>query len=232
MPNPYVLRSEIEYLLHVLGGTELVCLDPARNVLLLWNQVGVNTEEGISEVTWRPTAPGALFRLPGDDIDDYPQWVKAQAYSAMIFDGSLIQLTWTLAGSEIVGHRLAYIPCPLRLDPELLLTDSVLDVWDLAREAVPSHLVLRSAVRFDYDPIAAKESHPASHLTFNGVDCRIPVAYPLGPAEFFRFIFQHFYPVVWSEVEYLRGLQPRFDWPDALHPDHRAEVHLRWGRPR
>ncbi len=222
MANVHYLRSSVANLLDVLG---------AAGVFLLWNEVGIETVEGVSTVTWRPNPPGQLFRLPGDRIDDYPQWVRASAYSAILFDGSLLQLTWRVAGGEIVGHRLAYVPCPLRLDEDLLLTEAVLDVWDLARDAVESNLVLRSAVRFDYDPEAAGVNHPASHMTFNIVDCRIPVAFPLGPQEFFRFIFKHFYPNLWAGTEYLQRLEPRFDWPDALHPDHRSEAHIRWDRP-
>jgi len=223
MANAQYLRSSVANLLDVLGNA---------GVLLLWNEVAIHTVDGVSTVSWRPNPPGRLFRLPGDHIDDYPQWVKAGAFSAILFDGSLLQLTWKVAGGEIVGHRLAYIPCPLRLDEELLLTDGVLDVWDLARDAPESNIVLRSAVRFDYDPEAAGDAHPASHLTLNMVDCRIPVAFPLGPEEFFRFIFKHFYLNVWVKTEYLQRLKPRFDWPDALHPDHRREAYIRWDRPQ
>ena len=219
MVNAHYLRSSVANLLDVLGN---------QGILLLWNQIGVETVDGISTVTWRPPTPGHLFRLSGDDINDYKQWVQAGAYSAILFDGSLLQLTWRVAGGEIVSHRLAYIPCPMRLDEELLQTESVLDVWDIARESIDSSIVLRTFVRFDYDPENAGLLHPASHLTFNPVDCRIPVAFPLGLEEFCRFIFMHFYPSVWAETEYLQQLQPRLDWPDALHPDHRSEAHIRW----
>lgn len=221
MPNAQFLRSSVANILDVLGK---------EGVFIYWNEVGVNTTDGVSTITWKPSAPGHLFRLAGEHIDDFPQWVRARAYSAILFDGSLIQLTWKVAGGQIIGHRLAYIPCPLRLDTELLISEAVLDVWDLARDSADMDIVLRSAVRFDFDPESAKNAHPASHLTFNLVDCRIPVAFPLGPEEFFRFVFKHFYPNIWTDVAYLQGLRPRLDWPEVLDPKDRGEVHLRWDR--
>ena len=221
MTNAYYLRSNVENILDTLLNLR---------VTILHNPVTLNEECGVSTITWGPSAPGRLFRLSGNHIDEYPQWVEAQAYSAILFDGSLLQLTWKVCSSEIIGHRLAYIPCPLRLDEELLKEEPVIDVWDLARDNAESYVVLRSPVRFDYDPNpkVVGDNHPASHLTFNIVDCRIPVAFPLGPHEFFRFVFKNFYPSIWEETEYLRKLKSQSKQSDVLRPAHRQEAYIQW----
>lgn len=219
MTNPHYFRSSVANILDVLGHAE---------VFLLWNSVGLDEIEGISRISWLPPAPGELFRLAGDRLDSYPAWVSANAFSGLLFDGSLIQLTWSIAAGDIIGHRLAYIPCPLVLDRELLRTEPILDVWELARSSPYPEFMLRGAVRFDYDPVAAKPGHPASHFTFGNPETRIPVVYPLGPSEFFRFVFKNFYPDVWSKMEYLRTLKPSFDWSKTLLDEEHEEVHLRW----
>jgi len=219
--SAHYLRSQIDNILDVLFKA---------GVLLLRNEVGVDKHDGVTRVSWRPRAKGELFRLPQDKLDSFPLWLREQAYSGLLFDGSLIQLTWSIAAREIVGHRLAYIPCPLLLDQELLQTEPVLDVWELARDSREPDVVLRSSIRFDFDPRAATPEHPSSHCTINTSDCRIPVASPVGPNEFFRFLFRNFYPSVWNDVGYLRSLQPSFDWERTLLDVEYQEMHLRWER--
>ncbi len=179
-------------------------------------------------VTWAPRPPGHLFfRMPGERISSYIDWVTHRAYSAMLFDGSLLQLTWTLSSNAVVGHRLAFIPCPYELDLELLQTDPVLDVVEVSAED-PDLLRLRGALRFDFDPEAEAASHPASHATLLCQDCRVPVAHHLGPNDFFRFVFQHFYPAIWKSNSYLRELPPSKPEESLLSDDQRRELHMRW----
>ncbi|MEQ1569662.1 MAG: DUF2290 domain-containing protein [Myxococcota bacterium] len=187
---------------------------------------------GVWTISWKPAPPGHLFRLAHDRLDSYPAWVAEQAFSAVLLDGALIQLTWSIVGGEVTAHRLAYIPCPLVLDPDLLKTEPLLDVWDLAMDSSVPEVILRSAIRFDFDPVAAAPGHPASHLTFNDPECRIAVAHPLGPNEFFRFVFRNFYPDIWHRVTYLQSLKQGFDHQRTLVDDECEELHLRWERSR
>ena len=53
---------------------------------------------------------------------------------AILFDGSLIQISYDFDYSELVGHRLLYFPCPFDLDPELLQTLPLVDVIDFYRD--------------------------------------------------------------------------------------------------
>ena len=117
----------------------------------------------------------------------------------MLFDGSLLQLTFDLRGSGLVGHRIGYIPCLFLLDEEgraLLRSEPILDVIELFRGRGEKYLRLRTPIRFDFDPDAATERHPASHMTLNHPNCRIPVRGPLGLGHFIKFVFWHFYPTV------------------------------------
>lgn len=137
----------------------------------------------------------ADFLVSGDHpgIDQYLAWIRAGAYSAVLFDGSLLQMSYdvTIRG-EVIGHRLAYMPCPYAIDTDLLRTESLLDVVDLY--VGTEEVLLRSAVRFDFDPRAGRPGHPPAHMTINSSGCRIACVAPLHVLRFLDFVFRHFYP--------------------------------------
>ncbi|MBK6013779.1 DUF2290 domain-containing protein [Streptomyces sp. MBT53] len=153
-----------------------------------------------TRVSWHSINPSAPFLVNRGDLglQDYRNWVASGAYSAHLFDGSLLQITYDVSGGDISGHRLAYIPCPYRLDPDMVYQDPLLDVVDIHVATEPANMLLRSAVRFDYDPENAKPGHPSSHMTINASSCRIACAAPLHIGRFIDFIFRHFYADIWS----------------------------------
>jgi hypothetical protein len=116
----------------------------------------------------------------------------------------LLQLTYDVWDGTIVRHRLAYVPCPVAVDEELLLEgEPIVDVVDLSLDGVlgGASILLRSPLRFDFDLTAASATHPASHLTLNSAECRIPCVAPVHPYRFLNFVFRHFYPKTWAQHE-------------------------------
>lgn len=187
-----------------------------------------------TRVTWHPHrhVPFPHGSDPAT-VDQYLAWVSAGHYTAALPEGSLLQLTYDVEGGEITGHRLAYVPCPV-LDQAQLIQEGepIVDVVDAYLAAGPaSAVVLRSPIRFDFDPAAAKPGHPAVHLTINGSDCRIACHAPMHPYQFIDFVYRHFYPQLWSAAE---------DWFDAasrrvydtgwLTDDERSLPHVAWQR--
>src|SRR5438477_9395686 len=128
-------------------------------------------------------------------VEQYLAWVRAGAYSALLRDGSLLQLTYDVKDGVIAGHRLAYVPCPVVVDQELLREGEPLaDVVPLYLDAGAPGLTMRSPVRFDFDPAVARPGHPAAHFSINSADCRVACVAPVHPYRFIDFIFRHFYP--------------------------------------
>lgn len=126
-------------------------------------------------------------------IDQYLAWVRSGSYSAVLFDGSLIQLTYDISvKGEVVGHRLAYMPCPYDVDPDLFAQESLLDAIELYDGS--ADVLLRSQLRFDFDPRSAAPGHPAAHFTFNSPQCRIACVAPIQVMRFLDFVFRHSYP--------------------------------------
>ena len=174
--------------------------DDVKNVLdyLQLSALAVSTNEvqqSPSRVSWHAHDPSAQFlSIHGHPtIDQYLSWVRAGAYSAVLLDASLIQISYSVMGGTVSGHRLAYVPCPYDVDHQLLVQgEPILDVLDLYIDA--ERPMMRSPIRFDYDPVSGRVDHPASHLTFNSFDCRIACVAPMHICRFIDFIFRHFYP--------------------------------------
>lgn len=188
--------------------------------LLLESDVAVYTNsvvkqhgrEGSTRVTWANTKslPGSLFRGDFATVDDYRGWLAAGAYSAILFDGAVLQFSYDFTGDHLIGHRLGYYPCPFDVDQDLLRTEPMLDVIELYESHSPSSIRLRSPLRFDYDLQSGSDEHPTAHLTLLSSHCRWPVVAPLSPGHFVRFLFKHFYPSLWKALRFLR------DWPQQL----------------
>lgn len=191
------MRDELEDLLVQLMTAE---------VALTMNAIVLRNVADGERVTWSSPKPSpGIMEAEFGTIEEYLSWIDAQMYSAILYDGSLLQLSYDFDGPELIRHRLLYYPCPFDVDPLLFNAGEVLEVMDLYRSQGVDKVRLRSPLRFDYDPKNQRDFHPASHLTFLSESCRWAVAFPLSPGHFIRFIFHHFYPAHWSNLSFIRN---------------------------
>jgi len=161
-------------------------------------------------------------------IGNYRRWAIEGDYSALLFDGGLMQLNYRMVGGEVVEHRLLYAPCPYKFDPLELARDPIEELLDLHRMTDHDELSMQTAIRFDYAPKNAGDGHPAAHLTINLSSCRIPVEAPMHPAQFLRFVFEHFYREEWANNhEYFESLTRRFE-VRAVAEHERLNPHVAW----
>ncbi|MEU8319749.1 DUF2290 domain-containing protein [Nonomuraea sp. NPDC048881] len=150
-------------------------------------------------VSWHAYNPAAEFMTSRQHatIKQYRHWLRNGMYSALLYDASILQITYTVSDGKVIGHRLAYVPCPFDIDQDLLRSgepvDDIIGLYDRAAD-----VALRSPVRFDYDPATARAGHPAAHLTINSPDCRIACVAPLHVQRFVDFVFRHFYQSLWK----------------------------------
>jgi len=184
------------------------CLDLMLHsgITLIANPVVVERNGRKARVTWR--SPAGLGTLEGTypfaTVDEYREHLRNQAYSAVLCDGSLLQISYEFYGTKLSGHRLCFYPCPFDVEPEYFQTEPLLDVVDLHRVAADASLRLRSPIRFDYDPTKASEGHPAVHVHMLWGHCRCAVDAPLSVGHFLQFVFCNFFPSVWEGHEFLR----------------------------
>lgn len=199
------LQASIQNLLDYLANAEIALVTSVTTDTP--HKFAHRTNVG-RRVTWASShgSEGELFRQVEPTVGEYLDWVEHAAYSAMLFDGSLLQLTFDVEGGELVGHRLAYVPCPFNLDPTLLLTEPMVDLLRLYAGQTTTEVRIRTTVRFDFDPANQALGHPASHVSFNFSHCRIACATALSLGHFIAFIFYNFYPELWLGHKYLREL--------------------------
>ena len=189
--------------------------------------VALNGSAGFQRITWatNTAAPGHLFRHNSATVEEYREWIVCDGYSAVLFDGSLIQMSYDFEYSELVGHRLMYFPCPFDLDQELLEACGLVGVVDLYQSQEMSLVRLRAPVRFDYDPNANASTHPMSHMTFQWSHSRIPVMAPISPGHFIQFVFKNFYPAMWEVHRFIQRW-PRHEVESTITPEEQSVLHL------
>jgi hypothetical protein len=187
---------------------------------------------GASRVTWHAHDPAAPFLVRHDHatLKQYLHWVVVGAYSAILFDGSLLQITYDIESGQVSGHRLAFIPCPFVLDNDLLRDGEPLaDIIEMYRDVHIQDMVLRSSIRFDHDPAGAKAGHPSAHMTVNSPDCRIACVAPMHVLRFVDFVFRNFYPALHSaHRDFFANAVTRHLGGQLLTDADRTNPHLTW----
>ena len=184
---------------------------------------------GPTEVSWHPLGRVGPFieSYEHPTVDQYITWLENGDYSALLYDGSLIQIAYEVEGGEVSRHRLCYFPCPYDLDRNLLKEGVPIgDVVALYRD---SDALLRSPIRFDFDPQAAAQGHPASHFTINGINCRIACVAPLHVMRFLDFIFRQFHTQLHAAHRpFFATAHAQHIGPPSLENDDHKQVHLTW----
>ena len=182
---------------------------------------------GVLRITWATNAmvPGDLFRAESANVEEYRGWLRSQAYSALLFDGSLIQISYDFVQSRLIAHRLLYFPCPFDLDADLLDSEPISEIVDLYLDQTVTAVKLRSPVRFDFDVAAMSDTHPASHMTFEWSHCRVPVMSPMSVGHFVQFVFKNFYPKMWNVHNFVREW-PIYHFEESITPEERTALHL------
>jgi len=183
-----------------------------------------------TRVSWHSHNPAADFITAREHatVEQYMHWVVNGNYSAVLFDASLLQITYDIANGKVSSHRLAYVPCPFVVDQTLLREGTpIADVVSLYSDL--SEVALRSPIRIDYAPGQAKLNHPAAHLTINSSDCRIACVAPMHVHRFVDFIFRHFYPLLWNAHSlFFAESAWRHLGGQVLNDEDRSTPHLVW----
>ena len=214
-------EAEIRELLDVL-----VRLDVATVIMPV---VERGMSHGRIRLTW--PAGSAVYDAGAMNPMDYLAMVNSGSYSAILYDGSMLQISFDFLGSQLTGQRLAYLPCPFEVDTELRTELGIIGAIEFMMLDKSQPVVLRGPIRFDYDPDAAGPNHPQSHMTIGADSCRIPITRPITLGHFVRFIFRHFYPYLHQAYDVLAAWRigtgqavREVAAPDELHLNWRSSV--------
>jgi hypothetical protein len=218
MVTPRSVRDEIANILDFLVSAEIAVY--ANTVSMLDGRVSFHQHNR-----------EAAFLLDHGDptLHQYLAWVEAGAYSAVLYDGSLLQMTYTVKDGRIVGHRLAYVPCPYDVDLDLIRGGE--PIADVVRLYSDQSQILRSPIRFDFDPDSAKLGHPSAHFTINNINCRIACIAPMHSLRFVDFIFRNFYRELWMlHFTFFVDAPSRHLEHGILNPEELMSPHIMWNQ--
>jgi hypothetical protein len=194
--NAGAFRTNLDEALSALASQELISLSNAhyvREIAAKMFKVKYN------EATGMPAYPRCGFSF----LEEY-FFYRWSVFSAVLNDGSLIQMDYDVDADGIVRHRLNFFPCVASLNVANIDFEqsSIEDeVKRIIRTDPLEHIRPYTAIRFDYERNMPDQSHPACHATLLRSDCRIPVSRPLSPSRFMRFICENFYPEIYGAVE-------------------------------
>lgn len=162
-------------------------------------------------------------------VFEYKTFLSRREWNVVLFDGALLQLSFTISRGTLEAHRLCYYPCPIVFEREELAEASIEELVDATTSEWHERVRLRSPIRFDFDPKAATPSHAASHLTLSADCCRLEVASPLSLGHFVRFIFKAFYPDEMAAHEFLANAATS-DLPRTLSDIQKHAMFVDWRR--
>ena len=219
--GPQTTLNELRDLMDLLLDRDLAI--STTEVVVDWLR-----DEGFQRITWanNSIAPGYLFRRESGTVEEYRDWLDNECYSAVLFDGSILQISFDFDGPVVARHRLLYFPCPFDLDAGLVNELPLVDIIDAYCDDYGINEVkLRSPVRFDYDDGVEAVDHPTTHMTFQWSRTRMPVGSPLSLGHFVHFVFQNFYPNLWKTHGFISN------WPvdyatRTLRARERAYLHV------
>ena len=177
-------------------------------------------------------APGASSYNRYDDTgySTYYSILDNEDYSILLKDGGVVQISFDYLGSELNGHRYAYIPCPIYFsETELRLVDENTPFMELIDELWHEELIsrfrIRPSFRFEYDPNSTQDDHPLSHVHLGKSSSRIPVSRPVRVEQFFRFVFKNFYRSEFTHYSKLNDLSSQV-LPETIREEEKSELHM------
>ena len=185
-------------------------------------------------IIWARDDRNSLMTGSPSRIADYISVITQQEYSYLMRDGSAIQIAFTFDDGAIARHRLAFYPCPFPITQDDLakFDGGLLDlIQDAFLDQGEQNVLLRSPIRFDYDPSVAADFHPSSHMTVNDPSCRIPARTPLQFDTFMKFILENFYIDAWRAPAVHRELVFAME-SECFSAHDKGRAYLNWAYPQ
>ncbi len=181
-----------------------------------------------TDVIWTGYTDISFYLKNMDYVTIYSEMEKQRNYNFKFPDGGIVQLMYryNLSGEELQSHRLAFYPSP---SFEIYQNDAELYDADYIYGDILNKEVLPVIIRADYncENTAGKIHHPYSHITLGGYkNCRIPVDRPISPAQFVKFLMEHFYYVPSTRLDFNFDMRSIVYFEEHLAECDRKKSHL------
>ncbi len=156
-------------------------------------------------------------------LEQYRKILENNSYLCILYDGSIIRVSYTFENNVLVGHNLLWWPAPYSYKNITLEDIPPQDLFEefIADSKWMEAIKMRSPVRFDFDPSknAVNEKHSPIHLHMQHEDCRMYIEKPLCFNEFINFILKNYYPDVIFNID-------KYDYIDFETPNNWSFVNF------
>jgi hypothetical protein len=166
---------------------------------------------GRERVSWPTNRSGSSMEHPFGSLEQYLEWVREGEFTCLLFDYSLIKVSFECMGTTVVGHNLLYWPCPVGFLGNVQNLSDLCEGIEMclesprrSREIVD--LAMRAPMRFDFDPAMEGDDHPLVHLHTQFEDTRMSVQQAMCFPTFMKKVIRTFYRDQWAahpEIEAL-----------------------------
>lgn len=163
-------------------------------------------------------------------ILQYKNIIKNNAYTCILFDGSIIRIAYEYNKNGLYKHSLLWWPAPFKIQKNDLELGGILDIFELyANDNTWSeNIQMKSPIRFDYDSSNYSEAHPLSHLHIQSSDCRMYIDRPICFNKFIKFIFKNFYCDTYKSYKFFNELEEiKFDY---IQEPSDKQVYITWSK--
>ncbi len=188
-----------------------VCTDlHSLGLVAFYNTPGVR-DFGSRQRVAAPSTGMAARTYAFGSLEQYLSLLKNGAFTCILTDHSVIQASYDCVGTSVVGHSLLFWPSPIVPQAPLESLEDICAAVGMcmdspARASAICGLLLRSPMRFDFDPDRASDDHPEVHLHTQFDDTRIHVDHPMAFTSFVKLVFRTFYREKWNSNPELADL--------------------------
>lgn len=131
-------------------------------------------------------------------LEQYKMILKNNSYHCILYDGSIIRVSYTFEDECLIGHNLLWWPAPFKYEELTLEEYTVFELLDffLSDQKWDQAINMRSPIRIDFepDPSIVSDEHPPTHMHIEHKDCRMKIEQPLCFNKFINFILKNYYP--------------------------------------
>ncbi|MCC0567571.1 DUF2290 domain-containing protein [Brevibacillus borstelensis] len=168
------------------------------NLVRFYNEIGEEylKDEDLYRLSWKNHTGGRNVSSNAFlKINQYLEILESGAYHAILFDYSIIRVSFSFSGDELVSQNLLWWPCPVEVDFEDEEFDSFAEIVNLFLQE-REYYRMRSPVRIDLDTSNDSPEHPKAHMHIQHPKSRINTEEPICFNTFVKFIINNYYPQI------------------------------------
>lgn len=155
--------------------------DSNKNQIITWN----------NHVSDRNNCGGSFTMLA-----QYSHILNSGAYHCLLFDGSIIRISFEFENSKLSRHSLLWWPAPFDID---FMNNNEMELSEIYEDFLTDSnwnekLRMRSPIRIDFSSDDENEIHPQVHMHTQNNETRISVSKYMCFNGFIAYIFYNCYP--------------------------------------